>query len=140
MFSHVTDLNARNKILPAKLLLIMCASVRKKNARTLFFMHQGLFRPKCNFNTDAYCFRAKIFPLIFLIKILLTSTSPGFWVLNYEKQNKEGTCKISGRSFLLSAFYADFCICPISVIISTLTKDFFCRYPFVGPSTAKFLL
>ena len=35
-----------------------------------------------------------------------------FGVLNYEKQHEEGTCKVSGRSVVFSAFYADFCLCP----------------------------
>ena len=43
-----------------------------------------------------------------------------FGVLNYEKQYKEGTCKVSGRSVIFSAFYADFCLCPKLVIITTL--------------------
>ena len=41
-------------------------------------------------------------------------------VLNYEKQHKEGTCKVLGRSVVYSAFYAEFCLCPKSVIITTL--------------------
>ena len=44
-----------------------------------------------------------------------------FGVLNYEKQHKEGTCKVSGRSIVFSAFDADFCLCPKLVIITTLT-------------------
>ena len=40
-----------------------------------------------------------------------------FGVLNYEKQHKEGTCKVLGRSIVFSAFYADFCLCPKLVII-----------------------
>ena len=35
-------------------------------------------------------------------------------------QHKEGICKVSGRSVIFSAFYADFCLCPKSVIITTL--------------------
>ena len=37
-----------------------------------------------------------------------------------EKQHKEGTCKVLGRSVVFSAFYADFCFCSKSVIITTL--------------------
>ena len=66
-------------------------------------------------------------------------------VLNYEKQHKEGTCKVLGRSFVFSAFYADFCLCPKLVIITTLIVLFkivcrsWVRYPvwphtFVSPS------
>ena len=44
-----------------------------------------------------------------------------FGVLNYEKQHKEGTCKVSGRSVVFSDFYADFCLCPKLLIITTLT-------------------
>ena len=37
------------------------------------------------------------------------------------KNNKEGTCKVLGRSVVFSVFfYADFCLCPNSVIITTL--------------------
>ena len=43
-----------------------------------------------------------------------------FGVLNYEKQHKEGTCKVLGRSVVFSAFYADFCFCSKLVIITTL--------------------
>ena len=53
--------------------------------------------------------------------------APHFGVLNYEKQHKEGTCKVSGRSVILSAFYADFCLCPKLVIITTLSILNFCR-------------
>ena len=34
--------------------------------------------------------------------------------------NKEGICKVPGRSVIFSAFYAGFCLCPKSVIITTL--------------------
>ena len=43
-----------------------------------------------------------------------------FGALNYEKQHTEGTCKVSGRSVVFSAFYADFCLCPKLLIITTL--------------------
>ena len=46
-----------------------------------------------------------------------------FGVLNYEKQHKEGTCKVSGRSVVFSAFYADFCLCPKLLIITTLSTN-----------------
>ena len=45
---------------------------------------------------------------------------PQIAILNYEKQHKEGTCKVSGRSVVFSAFYADFCLWPKLVIITTL--------------------
>ena len=48
-----------------------------------------------------------------------------FGILNYEKQHKEGTCKVSGRSVVISAFYADFCLCPKLVIITTLISIFY---------------
>ena len=35
-----------------------------------------------------------------------------FGVLNYEKQHKEGTCKVLGRSVIFSAFYGNFCFAP----------------------------
>ena len=34
---------------------------------------------------------------------------------------KKALLKVSGRSVVLSAFYADFCLCPKSVIITILT-------------------
>ena len=37
-----------------------------------------------------------------------------------KKTHKERTCKVLGRSVIFSAFYADFCLCPKSVIITTL--------------------
>ena len=43
----------------------------------------------------------------------------------YEKQHKEGTCKVSGRSVVFSAFYADLCLCPKLVIITTLKCLFY---------------
>ena len=47
-----------------------------------------------------------------------------FGVLNYETEHKEGNCKVSGRSVVFSAFYADFCLCPKLVIITILNvKD-----------------
>ena len=39
-----------------------------------------------------------------------------------KKQHKEDTFKVSGRSVVFSAFYADLCLCPKLVIITTLTK------------------
>ena len=45
-------------------------------------------------------------------------------VLNYEKKHKEGTCKVSGRPVVFSAFYADFCLCPKLMIITTLNESF----------------
>ena len=49
---------------------------------------------------------------LFEFKSFLTSTSPAFWGLNFEKQHKEGTCKVLGRSVVFSAFYADFVFAP----------------------------
>ena len=57
---------------------------------------------------------------------------PAFWVPNYEKQHKEETCKVSGRSVIFSAFYTDFCLCPKSVIITTL-KMVNCVYSLESP-------
>ena len=47
-----------------------------------------------------------------------------FGVSNYEKQHKEGTCKVLGRSVVFSAFYADFCFCSKLLIITTLMQLF----------------
>ena len=37
-----------------------------------------------------------------------------------QQQHQEGICKVSGRSVVFSAFYADFCLCPKLVIITSL--------------------
>ena len=105
-------------------------------ARTHCFMHQSLFRPNYIFNNNAYFsdFRAQIFPLIFFnVNSFLNQQALHFGVLNYEKQHKEGTCKVSGRSVVFSAFYADFCLCPKLVIITTLrgqteTSRTYCKH------------
>ena len=92
-------------------------------ARTLCFMHQSFFRPNYIFDNDAHFldFRAQKFPLIFFnVNPFQHQKALHFGVLNYEKQHKEGTCKVSGRSVVFSAFYADFCLCPKLVIITTL--------------------
>ena len=92
-------------------------------ARTLCFMHQNFFRPNYIFNNYAYFsdFRAQKFPLIFFnVNPFYHQQALHFRVLNYEKQHKEGTCKVLGKSVVFSAFYADFCLCPKLVIITTL--------------------
>ena len=97
-------------------------------ARTLCFMHQSIFRPIYIFNKDAYFFsfsRTKIPFDLFEFKSFLHQQALHFGVLNYEKQHEEGTCKNSGRSVVFSAFYAEFCFCSKSVIITTLTHDKF---------------
>ena len=84
-------------------------------AWTHCFMHQNFFRQNYIFNNDAFFlgFRAQKFPLIFFnVNPFLHQQALHFGVLNYEKQHKEGTCKVSGRSVVFSAFYADFCLCP----------------------------
>ena len=86
-------------------------------------MHQRFFRPIYIFNNYAYFldFRAQKFPLIFLnLNPFEHQQALHFGVLNYEKQHKEGTCKVLGRSVVFSAFYADFCFCSKLVIITTL--------------------
>ena len=62
--------------------------------------------------------------IVFDVNPFLHQQALQFGVLNYEKQHKEGTCKVSGRSVAFSAFYADFCLCPKLVIITTLTTVF----------------
>ena len=92
-------------------------------ARTHCFMHQSFFTPNYIFNDDAYFFdfRTQKFPLLFLtVNPFQHQQALHFGVLNYETQHKEGTCKVSGRSVVFSAFFADFCLCPKSVIITTL--------------------
>ena len=92
-------------------------------ARTLCFRNQSICRPINIFNNDAYIldFRSQKFPLIFLnLNPFKHQQALHFGVLNYE----EGTCKVSGRWVIFSAFYADFCLCPKSVIITTSKKIF----------------
>ena len=36
---------------------------------------------------------------------------------------EEGTCKVSGRWVIFSAFNAGFCLCPKSVIVTTLKRE-----------------
>ena len=87
-------------------------------------MHQSFFRPNYIFNNDAYFFdfRAQKIPLIFFnVNPFLHQQALHFGVLNYEKQHKEGTCKVLERSVVFSAFYADFCLSPQLVSITTLT-------------------
>ena len=86
-------------------------------------MHQGILSPYYIFNNDAYFldFRAQKLHLIFFnLNPFEHQQALHFGVLNYENQHKEGTCKVSGRSVIFSAFYVDFCFCPKSVIITTL--------------------
>ena len=91
-------------------------------ARMHCFMHLSFFRPNYIFNNDAYFsdFRTQKFPLIcFNVNPFKHQQALHFGVLNYEKQHEEGTCEVSGRSIIFSAFYADFCLCPKFVIITT---------------------
>ena len=78
-------------------------------------MHQCFFRPNYTLNKNAYFldFRAQKFLLIFFnVNPFKHQQALHFGVLNYEKHHKEGTCKVSGRSVLFSAFYADFRLAP----------------------------
>ena len=89
--------------------------LKKITARTLCFMHQRIFRPIYIFNNYAYFldFRAQKFPLICLnLNPFYHQQALHFGVLNCEKQHKEGTCKVLGRSVVFSAFYADFVFAP----------------------------
>ena len=97
-------------------------------------MHQRIFRPIYIFNNYAYFldFCAQKFPLIFLnLSPFQHQQALHFRVLNYEKQHKEGTCKVLGRSFVFLAFYADFCFCSILVIITTLNGSKGLRFVFI---------
>ena len=88
-------------------------------------MHHGILSLYYIFNNDAYFldFRSQKFPLIFLnLNPFYHRQALHFGVLNYEKQHKEGTCKVSGRWVIFAAFYADFYLCPKSVIITTLRR------------------
>ena len=46
-----------------------------------------------------------------------------------EKRRTEGSCKVLGKSVVFSVFYADFCLCSKSVIITTLSDCIALRYP-----------
>ena len=113
----------------------MCERVEKKIARIPSFMHQKIFRPIYIFNNYAYFldFRAQKFPLIFLnLNPFQHQQALHFGILIYEKQHKEGTCKVLGRSVVFSAFYADFCFCSKLVIITTLRDvSFSCIFYFI---------
>ena len=64
-------------------------------------MNQSFFRSNYIFNNNAYFldFRAQKFPLIcFNVIPFLHQQALHFGILNFEKQHKEGTCKVSGRS------------------------------------------
>ena len=90
-------------------------------------MHQSIFRINYIFNNDAFLdVRAQKFPLTFFnVNSFLHQRALHFGVLNYEKYHKEGICKALGSSAIFSAFYADFCLCPKSEIITTLNIYFF---------------
>ena len=88
-------------------------------------MHQSFFRPNSIFNNDAYFldFSAQKYPLIFFnVNSFSYQHALHFGVPNYEKQHEVGICKVLGRAVIFSAFYADFCLCPKSLIITTLGK------------------
>ena len=91
-----------------------------RTGQTLYPLHNFVVRGD---NNDVYYldFRAQKFPVIFFhANPFLNQQDLRLGVLNYETQHKEGTCKVSGRSVVFSAFYAEFCLCPKSVIITTL--------------------
>ena len=74
--------------------------LEKVIARTLFSIHHGILSLYYIFNNEAYFldFRAQKFPLIFFnLNPFQHQQTLHFGVLNYEKQHKEGTCKVSGR-------------------------------------------
>ena len=84
-------------------------------ARALCFVHQSFFRPNYIFNNDAYFldFRAQKFPLIFFkVNPFYHQQALHSGVLNYEKQHKEGTCKVLGSSVVFSAFMLIFVLAP----------------------------
>ena len=80
-------------------------------ARTLCFMHQSFFRPNYIFNNDTYFldFRAQKFHLISInVNSFYHQQALHFGFLIYKTQYKDGTCKVSGRSVVFAALYADF--------------------------------
>ena len=90
-------------------------------ARTLCFMHQRFFGPNYIFNKDAYFldFHAQKFPLIFLNVNPFNINKPYFFGFLIMKNNiKNAPVKFREDLLYLSAFYADFCVCPKLVISS----------------------
>ena len=89
--------------------------LKKIIAGTLCFM-QSIFIPNYILNNDAYFldFCVDNYPLRFFFKFksFLISTSPAFGVLNYDKQHKEGICKVLGKSVVFSAFLCRFLSLP----------------------------
>ena len=67
-------------------------------ARTLCIMRQSNFRPVIFLIMMLIFFfrflRTKLPLDFFYFRFFLTSTSPAFWILNYEKQHKEGLCEV----------------------------------------------
>ena len=94
--------------------------------RTLCFIHKGILSSYYIFNNDTYFCRFSSTKILFYLFFFTLNPfqhqqALHFRVLNYEKQHKEGTCKISARSYIFLAFYADFCFCPKSVNITILS-------------------
>ena len=103
-------------------------------------MLQSFFKPNYIFNNDAYFldFRAQKFLLIFFnVNPFYHQQVRHFGVRNYEKQHTEGTCKVSGRSIVYLAFYADFCLCPKLVIITTLRQHYTLHSTFITSDFAS---
>ena len=91
-----------------------------RTGQTLYSLHTFVVRGDNN-DASFLDFHAQKFPLIFFyVNLFKHQQALLFGVLNYEKQHKEGRCKVLGRSVIFSAFYAAFCLCPKSVIITTL--------------------
>ena len=86
-------------------------------ARTLCAMHHGILSFYYIFNKDAYFldFRAQKFPLMFFnLNHFRHQQALDFGVLNYEKQHKKGTCKVSGRWVIFSEFMLIYVLSQIS--------------------------
>ena len=94
----------------------LCVKVLDKIIATILcFMHQGIFRPNYIFNNDAFFldFRAWKLPLIFFnLKSCNVNKPCILGVLNYEKQHKEDTCKVSGRSVVFQYVMLIFVFAP----------------------------
>ena len=109
------------------LVFFICSAwscVKELETITLCFMRQNNFRPSYFLITMLIFFtflHTKLPFDRFNLNPFKHQQVQHFGILNYEKQHKEGLCKFLGRSVVFSAFYADFCLCPKSVIIITLT-------------------
>ena len=110
----------------------MCESAGKIIAMTFCFLQQGILSTYYIFNYDAYFLdflRTKIpFDLCFLnLNPFQRQQDLHFGALVYEKQHK-APVKFREDRLYLQHFMLIFCLCPKSVIITTLTELIFTSF------------